>query len=304
MARDSEICCMTPGADDRIAALNLMFQHLGQPACRARIANVLDLIALGEIDPDGILIAKRDSEIHGAIACLPMPGASALVWPPRGENATFDLLIIAGLAWLQTRGIKLAQTILADSDAGTLAPLQKHGFVPAGPMHFFRHPLTTLPESAEETALQLQPMTPVPADIIAETLQRTYHGTLDFPEMSDIRTIDDVMASYRTNPTLRLENSRLALSDDEPVGIFLLCELETLGGWDLTYLGVVPERRRRGVAKALVQAALHIAADAGAAHLDVAVDARNGPAIQLYSAAGFQLFDRRLVSLRFLANCP
>ena len=167
-------------------------------------------------------------------------------------------------------------------------------------MHFFKRTIDHAAPSHSE--LDVVPLTDVSDDVIAATLERTYIGTLDFPELSGVRTPDDVMAAYRTNPILRPAHCRLAYVDGQPAGILLLGEVETLEGWDLNYLGVVPEMRRRGLGRALVSVAIDIVSHAGGTHLDIAVDARNAPAIQLYEAAGFQLFDRRLVSLVFLAN--
>jgi ribosomal protein S18 acetylase RimI-like enzyme len=285
---------------ERLAALRMMFAHLGESACAHRVANVYDLISAGEIDAEGIFVARHGGALQGVFVCIPMPGASALVWPPRGDPAVFDALIAEGLGWLRRRGMKLAETIVAVADADTLAPLAAHGFVPAGPMHFLRCPVDGHVERPRQ--LDLVPLSDVTDAVIAATLDRTYQGTLDFPELSGIRTPDDVLAAYRTNPILRPEHCRLALHDGQPAGILLLGEVVTLEGWDLNYLGVVPQRRRQGLGRALVNVAIDIVSHAGGTHLDIAVDARNAPAIQLYTAAGFQLFDRRLVSLVFLAN--
>lgn len=73
---------------------------------------------------------------------------------------------------------------------------------------------------------------------------------------------------------------------DEPLGVILCrvaaCEMEILT------LGVAPAARRRGVARALLAAALPDARERGAAEafLEVAVD--NDPAIALYDALGFR----------------
>jgi ribosomal protein S18 acetylase RimI-like enzyme len=134
----------------------------------------------------------------------------------------------------------------------------------------------------------------------ARTLERTYEGTLDFPELSNIRTVDEILTSYRANLLYRPEHWRLAILRGELAGVLMLTELEPLGGWDLTYIGIVPEQRQKGLGRMILDAALHIVAHAAGTHLDVAVDARNLPALQLYAGQGFQLQSERRVCLSFL----
>ncbi|HEX3364126.1 GNAT family N-acetyltransferase [Phenylobacterium sp.] len=93
----------------------------------------------------------------------------------------------------------------------------------------------------------------------------------------------------------------LAASQDEtPLGV-ILCRVAA-GEVEILTLGVAEAGRRRGVARALLAAALPTARDMGAAEafLEVAVD--NEGAIALYAAAGFRkagvrkaYYDRRPV---------
>ena len=75
-------------------------------------------------------------------------------------------------------------------------------------------------------------------------------------------------------------------ADDEPLGV-ILCRVAA-GEMEVLTLGVPPSVRRRGVARALMAAALPPARalGAGEAFLEVAVD--NDPAIALYAALGFR----------------
>ncbi len=288
--------------NERPTALGLAFANLSDEERPRRVAHIQDLISAGEIDPQGIFVRREEATIRGVFVCLPMAGAMALVWPPRGE--VNDELIAFGLTWLRERGVKLAQAIVPPDDADALGPLARHGFAAAGPMHFYHHSLATLPSPPNIPGLRLQPATGADPNDFAATLDRTYEGTLDFPELSGARTIDEIVVGYRANPNYRPEHWWLASINGEPVGVLMLSELDRLEGWDLTYLGVVPEWRNRGVGRALLETAMRIVADAAGAHLEVAVDARNAPAIQLYAGHGFQLVGERLLSLVFLTPQP
>jgi len=74
-------------------------------------------------------------------------------------------------------------------------------------------------------------------------------------------------------PTDRPAGVNLGVHDGEAVGLFSLY--------------VAPERRREGVGRALVEKALQIAADRGAAIAYLQVEATNGPARALYAKLGF-----------------
>lgn len=78
------------------------------------------------------------------------------------------------------------------------------------------------------------------------------------------------------------------VGEDAPAGL-ILCRAAA-GELEVLTLAVAPAARRRGLARALVQAALD-AGRAEAAFLEVAVD--NDAAIALYAAAGFRQAGRR-----------
>jgi len=83
----------------------------------------------------------------------------------------------------------------------------------------------------------------------------------------------------------------LAAELDGEIAGFILCRA-LAGEAEILTLAVRPERRRRGVAGALLAAATALAArSAGAMVLEVAVD--NASAIALYGGAGFEPVGRR-----------
>ena len=63
---------------------------------------------------------------------------------------------------------------------------------------------------------------------------------------------------------------------------------------DVTMLGVVPERRRQGLARALVQRALQHAHEQGATLITLCVEEHNAGAIKLYESIGWIAIDRMM----------
>jgi ribosomal protein S18 acetylase RimI-like enzyme len=88
----------------------------------------------------------------------------------------------------------------------------------------------------------------------------------------------------------------LAELNGDPVGVLLLTEA-SLGEWEVGYMGVVPEARRRGVGSAMLTQALTRVQALGAVQVVLCVDDRNRPARQLYAQLGFEPHDHREVLL-------
>lgn len=267
------------------------------------LGHALDCEIVEELDPRGVFVAREGDVLRGAVCCQPTGGAAALVSGPRGDAT--DELIAAGLAWLQKRGVKIVHAMARPENAAVLTPLGRHGFAAVGPMEYLRLTLAGGPPcSPRDSSLTLRPFDET---VFAKVLERTYLGSLDFPELMGVQTTAEILAGYRANPKARAENWFLAESNGEngaAAGVLMLTEVEPIEHWDLTYVGVVPERRRRGLGRALVRAAIDHVMERGGERLEVAVDARNGPARQLYRELGFQLIEHRLVSLKFLLPSP
>ena len=81
------------------------------------------------------------------------------------------------------------------------------------------------------------------------------------------------------------------LGESEPVGFAL--SLWAGGECELLSIGVLPERRRAGVARALLAEAVSRAADAGARRMVLEVAEDNAAARAFYDAAGFSTAGRR-----------
>jgi ribosomal protein S18 acetylase RimI-like enzyme len=145
-------------------------------------------------------------------------------------------------------------------------------------------------------SLSFGPYSDANRQIFHETLARTYDGTRDFPEMNGVRSVEDVLHGHRSagsNP------ARWWLaSAGEPVGVSMLSPSDDGSGLDLSYVGVVPERRGQGFGEELVVKAMAEAKADGAPELTLSVDARNEPALRVYRKLGFEAFEVREVFLK------
>ncbi|HKA06175.1 MAG TPA: GNAT family N-acetyltransferase [Gemmataceae bacterium] len=262
----------------------------GTPDLSGHLAHAFRLVARGELDPDNLLVARSDAAIIGAVFCQRLAGAIAVIWPPRAVDdvpAVEDALTAAALR--HVAGVKVVQAFLPPEEARRAESLLRAGFRHVARVwEMSREPLavTKLGGAARIT---LVPYTDCNPHEFLDVLMRCHDDSLDCPELHGIRDGQEMLKGYRECAS---DPSRwwLAKEGSESVGVLIL------GGDELSFVGVLPERRGRGIGRALVNAAC-----AAGPVRSVTVDARNVPAVQLYRAAGFETVAVRDV---YLATLP
>jgi ribosomal protein S18 acetylase RimI-like enzyme len=256
----------------------------------------------GELDPAGVIVVAASETLLGAMVCLPVAGATALVWPPQvvtsgAQREIEDRLMTHAIAWLRQRGAKLGQTLLAPEESQLAAALKRHDFVHITNLWYMRHNLRSLPaRSPAAPVLTYQTYRDCDRALFHQVLWRTYEQTRDCPEVNGVRTLEEIVAGHQAQGLYNPEHWWLAQQAGQPVAALLVAELPEQG-WDLSYVGVVPEARRRGIGQALTRKALDEARAAGAPQLTLAVDTRNLPAWNLYRHLAFEPFEQREVYL-------
>lgn len=286
--------------EDWGAAFRLIFDYLPAEEREHRCANALHLLQRGEINPQGLFIVRGPDGLKGALLCLPVPGASALLWPP-GASADRrtemeDVLLRHACIWLRQRGVKLTQTLLAPEETFLAAPLLRHGFTAVTRLWYMRHDLN-LPVACLHIPARLD-YRPFDDDaLFRQTLSRTYEGTLDCPEINGVRDIEQVLEGHRAQGMFDPRRWWLACAGERPVGVLMMTEMPESGDWEVAYMGVVPEARQRGFGREILLHALCEARAADVPSVTLSVDARNQPAWNLYRSVGFEPFDQRVVYL-------
>jgi ribosomal protein S18 acetylase RimI-like enzyme len=291
------------GPDEWPEALRLLFQHLPPGDRDSRVAEALRLLRGAEFDPAGLLLARRGRDLAGAVICATMAGAGGMVWPPQavlGPDASEveDELLRAATAWLRGQGTKLAQTLLAPQESALAGPLERGGFCRVTTLWFFRRELSSLwPLPAVPRRLSFQTYAEADRDVFHRALLRTYEGTLDCPEINGVRDVHEIVVGHQAQGAFDPGRWWLAWKEGRPAGVLLLNDLKDVPAWDLSYLGVIPDARRRGVGRELACKALEQARAHGALQLTLSVDVRNRPAWQLYTSLGFRQVEPRDVYL-------
>ena len=165
-----------------------------------------------------------------------------------------------------------------------------------------RHDLRSLPAgSPAASTLTYQTYKDCDPTLFHQILWRSYEQTQDCPEVNGLRTLQEIIVGHQAQGVYDPEHWWLARQAGQPVAALLVAKVPEQG-WDLSYVGVVPEARRRGIGQALTRKTLEEARSAGALQLTLAVDTRNLPAWNLYRHLGFEPFDQREVYLAIWNN--
>ena len=283
------------GPGELLPAARLLFATASEADREPRANRFAELVTTGEIDPAGLLLAKRHGTPVGTAVVQRLPGGSAVVVPPSPEGGpASDTLASAIDSFLRAGPSVIAHVFLDPPEVSKADPLLAHGFAPAATITHMLRDLDHLPPTAR--GLTFEPSHRHP-ELFGQTLLATYTASLDVPEANTDRPAEDILAGYRLGQP-DVPHWWLAHDENgEAVGVLLLTPPRFAPTWEVGYLGVVPAARGRGFAAELVRFGLHTLAEMGVKHVTLSVDARNEPALGVYRRLGFTMYHEQRVFL-------
>ena len=290
---------------------------------------------------EGLFVARQEGRLIGATWAQPQPGNVAMVWPARlisdaptancgatagrdtaktpaaGLSESVALALMTRIdAFLTEKAVRVAQSLLSNEQSVEAERLAMAGLTYATDLLYLVAGTAQFPREAPATGLNFVTLDQVGRARLMAVVERTYHETLDCPQLNGVRSIDEVLAGYQAagqfSPRrwlLARQSGALDQADgNEPlgaaalddVGCLLLADHPEHGQFEIIYMGIVPEARGREVGQRICQWAEWLTREAGREWLVAAVDAANRPAVAMYAAAGFSIVERRSVFLRIL----
>lgn len=179
---------------------------------------------------------------------------------------------------------------VAEGMAGLEALVQRAGLAPERWYRHMQRPLTDLPEPADAPGVELVRFT---WDLDDE-VRRAHNAAFTEHHGSAERDPESWRAMFTGQRSFRPELSVLALADGAVVGYVLAYVYEAdaqatgVRETHLGQIGVLPRARGRGVAAAVITAALRAGAEQGCARAGLQVDSDNVTgALRLYEKLGF-----------------
>lgn len=224
---------------------------------------------------------------------VPAPQAYWLTTPRHRPGAAADTvgLLDALVALADARGwSKLATRVEADRLPGPyLAALGRHGFAVDNERVEYKTPLDALPPEGE-TPLQWVPLDAFGHAATADVIDRAGRG----PEWEADDTGESVLAHALGQEHLYREPDcvQVGLLDGEPAA-FVIAQVEPPTGWStLTFLGVVPAFRGRGLGPFVHRRGMALLRAQGGTLYHGGTSATNHPMVRLFERHGCRLHAR------------
>jgi GNAT superfamily N-acetyltransferase len=290
-----------------VAALRVLYRRIADPARGELVVGALAEHDAGRLDLSGLWIARRRGHVMGALLTQRLKGRAAAIWPPEvsvrwgvGRRRTAAALVRAALKSHERVGIRVVQSLLDPYAASYAAGDLMAGGLPR---------ITELLYMGRRSSVPLEPLPGAPElqwysyPTLTEAeframLVATYAQSLDMPELEGVRTVDDVLASHcaagRYDPSL-WQIGRIP-GEPEATAVLLLIRQPERNAVEVSYLGLTPPARGRGLGRSALARARSLAAPLEP-RLELAVDVRNVPAVRLYQDCGFAPYERRSVHL-------
>lgn len=285
-------------------ALALVLCELA-PSQRGEIASeLLKASNTAGFAQEPLFIAVRNGELRAAAWGQRQTGNIAVFWQPQlvpGEPETTAIpLANAVIAALDELNTDLIQALVSAPCPQADKLLRQVGFHHSANLLYLTCEAAQFPVAAPAPCeLEFERYAIAQRDRLIRLIERTYEGTLDCTELDGVRNMDDVVAGYQATGEFRLENWMFVRFHDQDVGVLLLADHSGVKHRELVYMGLAPEFRGRGWGRQIARYAQWLARGACIERILVAVDAANEPAVNMYRATGFEIWERRIVYLRF-----
>ncbi len=251
------------------------------------------------------IVATVNGKIRHACLFVPQSGRLAFLFTSWAEqNSEIDSNIAARTVtetcnWAFRQGSNLVQVLIEMTDHYRHELCLKSGFRSLTDLIYMYYPAIT-PRQMSPLPSPYQWLTYEPPhhDLFKQTINQTYQDSLDCPELNQLRNMDDVIDSHKAAGQFAPRWWKILLHNDEPAAVLLLNPLKSSDVLELTYMGLLPEFRGRGLSRMVLEEALHCIPLSNRRNLTLAVDCRNKPACQLYLNFGFEVIFRRTALIK------
>jgi len=199
----------------------------------------------------------------------------------------------------------VAQALIPDKDLSVGAAFERAGFWRLASLQYLKREVRDSDRTLEDGPpgdVELVPWRETDDRELSEALERSYEGTLDCPELCDLRDTSDVIASHRASGHWDPDMWWVVRRDGAPAGAMLFNPAPELGTIELVYLGLAPPLRGVGVGRRLLRWGLGGFVERLERSVTCAVDERNAPARSMYARLGFRAFERRTAYVRALGE--
>lgn len=254
-------------------------------ASRAAVQTFREYLSATGVAWDGIFDPAVG--IESCALAIRLPGRSAVIIlpntdPPRYASSLADLC-----ARLRSAGLSFVQALVEPGAHTKRVALEAAGFGRATELVYLERDPTYPWVDAPGDRTTWVGYSPAAHPRFRAVIERSYADSADCPELTALRDADDAIASHRASGISGDELWELLSVDGRDVGVLLLSAIAGARAVEVSYMGLIPEVRRRGHGELLLRRALDRARVRGAKLITIVVDERNAAARRLYERLGF-----------------
>ncbi|HUN80164.1 MAG TPA: GNAT family N-acetyltransferase [Phycisphaerae bacterium] len=281
--------------------------HQAEPELEAQVTVFIQYARALNMPLDENWWCIADERRICACTCVTSPGRTAMLMLPAGAASGLDESglgeFISAVVEAKSRSnLALLQCLTQPEDRTMTAALRRAGFREITLLEYLdadlnstdvRAWMDTAIRGGPEAGIRVFPYSQGMHKDLSELIAATYAGSLDCPQLADLRSMEDVIAGHRGAGLFDPRRWLFCADGDGPSGCILLNENPLRPALEVVYMGVHPRARRSGVGRRLLREALQLAHREGISRVTLAVDERNEPARRLYQSAGFKRIMRR-----------
>jgi len=285
---------------ERRRALTLLVGGRGADA-RQQAGQFEALLAGAEANRCKLWWARVLRGPRAAAMTIRSPGQTAMILCGRDDSCPTDTLgrLLTELTDAALADdLALVQAILAAGGGADVQAFLQAGYSHLAELVYLRRGLSDLPE-VPATALKWESFRAGDEDRLARVIDETYVDSQDCPGLRGLRRMQDVIAGHKASGIFRPESWWMPTYQGVPVGCALINDVaDAADTAEVVYMGVRPAHRRRGFGRAMLRHALLDARQRGMKAMNLAADAANAPAVQLYRKESFREVVRKDVLIR------
>ena len=300
-----------PRGNKLVQAVALAIGSGGRPADVAAVGAFSDYNAARGTALAGVFGVERDGDLDFAAVSAVAAGHTAVLMTPDVEpddepaRHAFARCVDRACQAAAAGGATLAQALPAAGAKATQQLLTGDcGFRVLAELIYLHQrvegdpPVRPLP-----TGLTAVEFSDDRRPLFREALRLSYEGSLDCPELADLRSLDEALDGHMAAGIRRAGDWQVLVdADGKPAAVLLLAGLGMHGeaGTEVVYLGVSQRHRRAGLGGLLLDRAQAAASRSMSRLLALAVDAQNTPGLALYERRGMIAVERRTALVRDL----
>ena len=289
---------------ERIAAVRCLFGATTSSPTDDSVHGSVDQIRTPAIESQELVAVWRQHRPLAVTMFRIATDGTACLWAPevaasdRNDATLADAVLREATSRIDAADCQRTLSVVQPQRQDQGRALLGAGFACAGSITSFQHTLADRVSVASFTSLPRVPYLRETESRFVAIVERTFEESRDCQRKQWRQTGRSLLESYAASPGSTPHRWSILVHESVDVAVMLVNECREDRSWEIAYLGVIPERRRRGIAHDLVGSLLDEAARTECGRVVTTAHDDNLAATSLYLKTGFVARDRNVGYVR------